>query len=107
MRPESTSAASLLLVCTIACSQAQPNPSPATASPPHELLSFFEGTWIIADARPEEGFRETCTWLAQGRRHMVCRASWQSASGPREGLSVFSYDAASGEYLYHGFRSGP
>lgn len=99
-----TWAASLLLVSNPG--QAQPSPSPSTASAPHELLSFFEGTWTIVDPKREGGFRETCGWLAQGRRHMVCRTYWQSPTGPREGLSVISYDAASGEYHYHGFRSG-
>ena len=37
---------------------------------------------------------------------MVCRSRWQSATGLREGFSVFSYDGAAGEYLYHGFRAG-
>ena len=106
LRLRRTSAASLLLVCTITYSQAQPSPSPSITSAPHELLSFFEGTWTSADSKPDDSFRETCAWLAQGRRHMVCRSHWQSPTGPREGFSVFSYDAASGEYLYHGFRSG-
>ena len=101
-----TSAASLLFVCSLSYGQAQSRPSPNTASAPHERLAFFEGTWISTDSKPEDNFRETCAWLAQGRRHMVCRVQWQSLTGPREGFSVFSYDSAAGEYLYHGFRSG-
>ena len=78
---------------------------PAAASPSHEALAFFEGTWT-ADGDAPGGFREQCGWLPDGRRHMVCRARWQSASGPREGMSIFSVDAATGDYLYHGFRAG-
>lgn len=37
---------------------------------------------------------------------MVCRSRWRTAEGYREGLSIFSYNRASGEYQYHGFRSG-
>ena len=72
---------------------------------PEERLRFFEGTWTTADATPELGFRETCAWLPEGRRHMVCRSRWNTPSGPREGMSVFSFDRASGQFVYNGFRS--
>jgi hypothetical protein len=81
-------------------------PAPAVPSAPHERLAFFEGTWTLADAPPEQNFRETCAWLADGRRHMVCRSRWMTPTGPREGLSVFSYSPATGDYLYNGFRAG-
>lgn len=37
---------------------------------------------------------------------MVCRSRWNTPSGPREGLSIFSHDAVTGDYLYNGFRAG-
>ena len=104
LRLRCSAGASLLLVCSVACGQTAPGPPPSTPSAAHEPLSFFEGTWTTADSKAPEAFRETCAWLSHGRRHMVCRSSWQSSTGPREGFSVFSYDAAAGDYLYHGFR---
>lgn len=51
-------------------------------------------------------FRETCEWLPLGRRHMVCRARFKTASGqPREGMSVFSYRASDGKYVHQAFSS--
>jgi hypothetical protein len=99
-------AASLWLMA--ACGQAagQPASSPAAPSEPHEALAFFEGTWTTSDPAPADDFRETCAWLPEGRRHMVCRSRWRTATGRREGLSILSYDAAAGEYRYHGFRPG-
>ncbi len=85
---------------------AQPSGSPALPSEPHEALAFFEGHWTTSDSTPEDDFKETCAWLAEGRRHMVCRATWKARTGRREGLSIFSHDPETGEYLYHGFRAG-
>jgi hypothetical protein len=79
--------------------------TPITPSPPHEALAFFDGTWTTEESPPEEGFVETCAWLNGGRRHMVCRSTWQTESGPRAGMSIFSYREADSTYLYHGFRS--
>ena len=86
--------------------QAQPLVAPAANAEPHEALAFFEGSWTTSTSTPEDDFRETCSWLPGARRHMVCRSSWMSGGERREGLSVFSYDASSNEYRYHGFRSG-
>ena len=58
-------------------------PSPLERSEPHEALAFYEGTWTILD-KEHEGYRETCSWLGEVRRHIVCRARVQSADGPRE-----------------------
>src|SRR5688572_7592746 len=90
----------------IGCAQAQPAVGPATPSDPHEALAFFEGTWTTSEAKPQDEFRETCAWLPEGRRHMLCRSRWRAPAGYREGLSIFSYDPAPGEYRYHGFRAG-
>lgn len=80
-------------------------PAPDTPLPEYEALGFFEGTWTIAELPPEQEFRETCAWLPGGRRHMVCRSRFRAANGAlREGLSLFSYDPATGTYLYYGLR---
>jgi hypothetical protein len=92
--------------CASANAQPQSRPSPAEPSPPHEKLAFFEGTWMAADSASVRGFRESCAWLPEGRRHMVCRSRWNTSAGPREGLSILSYDGVSGEYVYNGFRPG-
>lgn len=93
------------LASVSACANSQPVSLPSERSEPHESLAFFEGTWTTLDAEPKD-FRETCSWLAGGRRHMVCRSRWQAANGPREALGVYSYDQPTGEYLYHGFGAG-
>ena len=92
------------LTAVSACANAQlVNPrSPSERSDPHEALAFYEGTWTIV-GKGHEGYRETCSWLAEGRRHIVCRSRVQTANGPRESLGVYSYDESIGEYLYHGF----
>jgi hypothetical protein len=93
-------------VVTLATAQTEAVPRPLDPSPPHERLGMFEGTWTTADSTSEDGFREHCAWLSEGRRHMVCKSRWNTPSGPREGLSVFSYDNATGDYVYNGFRAG-
>ena len=90
----------------VAGAQPAPLALPSNPSPPHERLRFFEGTWTTADSTAEDGFREVCAWLPEGRRHMVCRSRWMTPSGPREALSVFSHDSTTGDYLYTGFRAG-
>jgi hypothetical protein len=99
-------AVSLWLAAAFGYTFAQPPSSPAAPSEPHEALAFFEGTWTTSDSTPEDDVKETCGWLAEGRRHMICRSSWKTDTGRREGLSIFSYDPSSKEYRYHGFRSG-
>lgn len=85
-------------------SQSAELPLPSARSEPHEALAFYEGTWTIPDKKHKR-YRETCSWLAKGRRHIVCRARNETANGPVESLGVYSYDKTAGEYLYHGFGS--
>lgn len=80
--------------------------TPMTPSSAHEALLFFEGAWTIEERPAAEHFVETCSWLNAGRRHMMCRSVWSAASGPREGLSIFSFDAADSTYRYYGLRTG-
>ena len=75
-------AAGLASVSGCANSQTVGSTSPSQPSEPHEALAFYEGTWTYLDGKPEEGFQEKCSWLAEGRRHMVCRARWKAADGP-------------------------
>ena len=76
-----------------------------TPSQAHERLAFLVGTWTLAGSGPDGDFRDTCDWLGAGRRHVVCHAAWTTTTGPREGLSVFSYRAIDGVYVYQGFRA--
>lgn len=94
-------AACLALVAASAVSQ--PARLPPVLSDPHEALAFYEGTWTLLDGK--EGFQETCSWLAGGRRHMVCTARGQTANGPGETLGIYSYDPTTGEYQFHGFAA--
>lgn len=87
-----------------ASSPAQAPITPMTPSEPHERLAFFIGRWTIVDMPPEQDFIEVCDWLGSGRRHVVCRSRWQATSGPREGLSIFSYRQSDAAYVYQGFR---
>lgn len=101
------------LVATLAATVAyagapvRPPSNPAEASPAHERLKFFEGAWTIVETTPEENFSETCAWLPEGRRHMVCRSRITTRAGwTEEGMSIFSIDPATGDTLYTGFRAG-
>ena len=93
-----------LLALAGGCAISQPALLP-TRSEPHEALAFYEGVWTLVDGKPEQGFRETCSWLAEGRRHMVCKARWQAANGPQETLGIYSHDPSTGDYQFHGFAA--
>lgn len=71
-------------------------------SEPHEALAFFEGTWTVPG---KTGWRERCSWLPEGRRHIVCTPRWDNAKGVAEGLTIFSYDAEERVYLSHAFKA--
>ena len=97
---------------------------PASPSARHERMAFFEGTWELepggkpANIAKDAGRRETCSWLAGARRHIVCRTFRESATGPRESLYVLSYNEHDAKYtawfafpggqtlLYHGTLDG-
>ena len=95
-----------ILLTSVLHAQTAAQPVPIEPSAPHERLRFLEGTWTTSNSSPEQAFRESCAWLPEGRRHMVCRSRWKTATGPREGMSIFSYDAAAREYVYNGLRAG-
>lgn len=100
-------AAALATTVVHAGAPVRPPANPAEASPAHERLKFFEGAWTIVETTPEENFSETCAWLPEGRRHMVCRSRVTTRAGRvEEGMSIFSIDAATGDTLYNGFRAG-
>lgn len=94
----------LLISCLPAAAAAQT--TPLTPSAPHEALTYFEGSWTTEESPPDQKFVETCSFMNAGRRHMLCKSTWQTASGPREGLSIFSFNAADSMYLYYGLRAG-
>lgn len=107
-------AASLMgitLACFAAAVTAQLQPprglpgttAPPPAADPYQPLAFFEGNWTIAGLPAGARFDEVCTWLANTRRHLVCRSRTETANGVQEGLGVFSYRAADGMYVYRSF----
>lgn len=73
--------------------------SPATPRPAHERLAVLEGTWTRKDLPPGETFRDTCAWLPEGRRHMICRQRTESPRGATEQMAIFSYRGADSTYL--------
>lgn len=85
-------------------SQAAEPPAASAAADAHEELALYEGSWI-ALGKQYENYREVCTWLPGGRRHIICKSRDKTGDVARESLSVYSYDAAKREYVYHGFRA--
>jgi hypothetical protein len=81
----------------IAVAQGAPS-SPATPRAAHERLAAFEGTWTRVETPPGRTFRETCEWLAGGRRHMVCRQRTESPSGATEQMIIYSYRGSDSTY---------
>lgn len=77
---------------------AQAARSPATPNPAHERLASFEGTWTHLEAPPGRGARDTCGWMAGGRRHMICRRQMESPNGVMEQVMVYSYRGADTTY---------
>ncbi len=73
--------------------------SPATPRPAHERLSVLEGSWEKKDLPAGETFRDTCAWMPEGRRHMICRQRAESPRGAREQMAIFSYRGADSKYL--------
>jgi hypothetical protein len=74
-----------------------------------DRLAVFEGNWTREDAVPPVTFRQTCAWLAGGRRHMVCSARVQRATGTaEEAIWVASSRATDATFVvYWAPGSGP
>jgi len=72
---------------------------PTTPRPAHERLAVLEGTWAKKDLPTGETFRDTCAWLPEGRRHMICRQRAESSRGATEQMAIFSYRGADSTYL--------
>jgi len=72
---------------------------PSTPRPGHERLAVLEGTWAKKDLPTGETFRDTCAWLPEGRRHMICRQRGESLRGATEQMAIFSYRGADSTYL--------
>jgi hypothetical protein len=73
--------------------------APRTPRPAHERLAVLEGTWTKKDLPAGESFRDTCAWLPEGRRHMICRQRAESPRGTSEQMAIFSYRGADSTYL--------
>jgi len=74
-------------------------PMQATPRPAHERLAILEGTWTKKNLPAGETFRDTCAWLPEGRRHMICRQRAESARGVTEQMVIFSYRGVDSTYL--------
>ncbi len=77
---------------------AQGSRSPNTPSLPHERLAVFEGTWTLADSQSGPASRDSCAWLAEGRRHMICRRRSESPRGASEQMMIYSYRRSDSMY---------
>lgn len=72
---------------------------PMTPRPAHERLAVFEGVWTSADTIPGVSFRETCSWMEGGRRHMICRSRYESPNGNVEHRTIYSYRGRDSTYV--------
>ena len=73
--------------------------APRTPRPAHERLAVLEGTWTKKDLPAGESFRDTCAWLPEGRRHMICVQRAESPRRASEQMAIFSYRGADSTYL--------
>ena len=106
VRKSATQRFALICVLLLLGGQVQSQPADwfraAERSEPHEALEFFERTWSVPG---KTGWRESCAWLPEGRRHIVCKPRWENAKGSAEGLSVYSFDEANGVYVSPNFKA--
>ena len=80
--------------------------SPSTPRPAHERLTAFEGTWRRIGEPAGRTVVDTCAWLPEGRRHMVCRLRAERPGGVSEQMAVYSYRGSDSTYLLTVFLSG-
>jgi hypothetical protein len=98
-------AASLVFV-VLGSSWAQPAPPPPSAlqpAPDFERLRFFEGTWVADDQPAQVNYLQTCAWLPESRRHMVCTARFQRSGQQFQTMAVYTFDTFGKEYVLHQF----
>ena len=81
-------------------------PSPSMPRPAHERLTAFEGTWRRIGEPAGHTVVDTCAWLAEGRRHMVCRIRGENPRGATEQMAVYSYRGSDSTYTLTVFLSG-
>ena len=87
--PNRYCSAALLTAAVVTLAGFTQAPSPQQGRPV-ERLSVFEGIWA-REGTPTDKFKETCAWLAGGRRHLVCDTEAQRTDGPARMLRVHSY----------------
>jgi hypothetical protein len=71
---------------------------PLTPRPNHERLAVFEGSWRQVGNGAEQP-TESCSWLAGGRRHMICSARHIASAGPIEHRTIYSYRGRDSTYV--------
>lgn len=87
------------IVAPVAGAAPMQGTAPRSPRPAHERLEFLEGTWTRRDLPAGETFRDTCAWLPEGRRHMICRQRAESSRGATEQMAIFSYRGTDTTYL--------
>src|SRR5688572_3853373 len=80
-----------------------PSPSPSAA---HERLTAFEGTWQRIGGPAGRTVVDTCAWLPEARRHMVCRQRAERQGAISEQMAVYSYRGSDSTYTRTVFLSG-
>jgi hypothetical protein len=73
-----------------------------SADSPRDRLGMLIGDWTIEGR--EDSFREVCDWF-HANAHVVCNSESRGPKGLRKGVSVFSYDDATGRYAYYHYGS--
>ena len=75
---------------------------PVPPSAPHEAVRALEGRWTIRGK--EETFTEICE-LFPGGHHLVCYATSQNGERVGRHMSIITWSAEEGCYLYFGIGS--
>jgi hypothetical protein len=95
-----TVAGLLGLASSAATAQESQQPrGPTSPRPAHERLAVFEGVWTTAERAAGVEFRETCSWMDGGRRHMICRARSTGPQGVIENRTIYSYRGRDSTYV--------
>jgi len=91
----------------IATVGAQEGGGPPKPGPEHAKLGFFVGKWTSeGDLKPSAyspggkfTYTEECAWLS-GNFAIICHSEGQMSRSTVKGVSIMSYDAGEGKYIY-------
>lgn len=82
--------------------QAKAAPAPDAARLARDKLGFLVRAWTVEGK--EDTFTETCDWF-HDRSHVVCNSETVTPEKISKGVSVFSWSAQTGRYLYYHYGS--